>query len=817
MRRVISVFLSVFFSCAAAAGARMDTLVFQAALSPSNEVPPVPGLGATGAATITIFVNRNEAGAPTSATVDFDVSFSGFPASTNLVGLHIHNGPAGIAGPVVIGTDLSGSRRVITATGTGTISRRVVVGATNATAFRALRGVLNQPHLYYVNLHTTVNPGGAIRGQLAPQLWVFRTLLAPDQEVPAVTGVNAVGVAALTLRARRNAQGVVVSGTVDFEVEYRFPSPVTFTGLHVHRGTEGINGPIVMSSGIGSGNDSVADEDGIGSLLRRVDVAGTDFNGLLALEGILSEPAEFYVNLHTTTHPGGIIRGQLSTDRFAFLSTILPQLEVPPISSQAQGRSLLTARVNRDASGNVTSGTVDFDVDFGFEAGPITLVGLHVHNGREGVNGPVVINSGLGSTLSVDGIGNIRRTVAVDAQDSAALEALRGLVEAPDLYYVNLHTTLHPGGALRTQLEEEVFVHRLTLLPEEEVPPVVALDAMAQATLVTRRARSAQGSSIRGTVDFDVAYRFPGSAIVNGLHVHREAEGANGPIVFNSDANFVVDEDGKGVVFRRAVVSEKTPLLILDEMIQRPELFYVNLHTTVNPAGAVRAQLARHVHHFAQLGGGADFFTSLNVSNASLTSSASGLVFFSNADGTPLDGVVNLPTVPFTIPPGGTLLLNTNSLGALKSGYARIVTADVVVPQITFSIPGLPSFTGGASPSPSERFSAQVVRNPASGAEAGVAVVNVSNQDLRITFRFTSADGLRLVQGPPVLLRSGEQISRLLGELIPELLVGEGRLEIIASDPLPLRSLFGASPGAVRVTATVVQFASGLAKMVTLE
>jgi hypothetical protein len=65
---------------------------------------------------------------------------------------HIHVGPAGVAGPVVVG---------LTPPATGSST-----GCVNADP-DLVKAIIQNPADYYVNVHNAPFPGGAIRGQLA--------------------------------------------------------------------------------------------------------------------------------------------------------------------------------------------------------------------------------------------------------------------------------------------------------------------------------------------------------------------------------------------------------------------------------------------------------------------------------------------------------------------------------------------------------------------------------------------------------------------------------------------------------------------------
>ena len=68
------------------------------------------------------------------------------------------------------------------------------------------------------------------------------------------------------------------------------------TAAHIHRGAAGVNGPPVVTL------DPPDDDDS-----NDCDVAADTL-----VAEILANPANFYVNVHTSDHPNGAIRGQLA-------------------------------------------------------------------------------------------------------------------------------------------------------------------------------------------------------------------------------------------------------------------------------------------------------------------------------------------------------------------------------------------------------------------------------------------------------------------------------------------------------------------------
>jgi hypothetical protein len=148
MRRSLSLFLMVSAASVvlgaggsvASAGGR----TFATTLSGANEVPGPGDPDGSGTALITLNQGRGE------VCFSITVSDLSLPATA----AHIHEAPAGVAGPVVV-----------------TLSPPDETGSSSGCVSDVDQGLIKDirknPAEYYVNVHTTDYPGGAIRGQLS--------------------------------------------------------------------------------------------------------------------------------------------------------------------------------------------------------------------------------------------------------------------------------------------------------------------------------------------------------------------------------------------------------------------------------------------------------------------------------------------------------------------------------------------------------------------------------------------------------------------------------------------------------------------------
>lgn len=185
---------------------------------------------------------------------------------------HIHRAAAGSAGPVVV--PLRTPNAAGAASGCATAARTLV------------KAILADPASFYVNVHTTEFPAGAIRGQLTGSSQAaFGWIAALD--LRGTSEPNATGTA--VLRVRKDA------GLVCYRLHAEGVTLPT-TAAHIHRGAAGANGPVVVPF-------TAPGADGNSS--------GCATTAAPLIDEILANPAGFYVNVHTREHPAGAIRAQV--------------------------------------------------------------------------------------------------------------------------------------------------------------------------------------------------------------------------------------------------------------------------------------------------------------------------------------------------------------------------------------------------------------------------------------------------------------------------------------------------------------------------
>ncbi|MCW7538088.1 CHRD domain-containing protein [Aquabacterium sp. A7-Y] len=357
-------------------------------------------------------------------------------------------------------------------------------------------------------------PPGSTQG---PAVETISAVLDGDQEAPQRIASVANGSATFSLeRSTRTLSGTV---TVD---------GVTPSVAHIHAGAPGVAGPIALPLSVHPGGARLAP-----TVLSTEQLAQLD-------EGAL------YINVHSTTHPSGEIRGQLG--REVFVAELGAAQEVAPtqvVSSASGVGRLVLNPVTRALSGEL-------------ELSGIEATAAHIHSAPVGQNGPIVIN------LEDHG-GHGHFTVPENTVlNEAQVKTLRG-----GGLYLNVHSATHPGGEIRGQVGRRVRV--AVASGRQEVP--------ANGSTASGRAFFAYGLADRS---------LQGRLTLSGMnataaHLHQAPAGVNGPIAVNLEQN-PADAEVWTLAPGVTLSPSQAEALLADGL-------YVNAHSAAFAAGEVRGQL----------------------------------------------------------------------------------------------------------------------------------------------------------------------------------------------------------------------------------
>jgi len=130
-------------------------MTFTAALHGGNEVPGVlTGAVGTGTATLDLAAK----------TVTYRIDVYNMPVGTTAS--HFHVGAPGVAGPVVVNfTVVAGISNDFSISGTASATDLIARGAQGINSWEDFLQALMLGNVY-MNVHSTNNPGGEIRGQV---------------------------------------------------------------------------------------------------------------------------------------------------------------------------------------------------------------------------------------------------------------------------------------------------------------------------------------------------------------------------------------------------------------------------------------------------------------------------------------------------------------------------------------------------------------------------------------------------------------------------------------------------------------------------
>ncbi len=484
----------------------------QASLDPSQEVGGSTGTG-FGTAALTLTVGG----------LVYDLTVTDLTGP--ITGAHIHNGTTGTNGPVVhpFTEEFDGN------TASGIWGFDDEGGLTPELLTDLLNGEL------YLNVHTTANPAGELRGQiLRATSTAMAASLTPEQETAVVTQAAA-GTAFLSVSSDRVDYELTVDG---------LSGPIT--GAHFHNAALGADGGVVK--------DIVASFSGTHAAGSWTAADGTqpltDELRTALLQG------QLYLNIHTSANPGGEVRGQIFLSAGTAIRTQLTsEQETAEVTQGATG----TGAAILTEAGLIAQLTVEN------LSGPVTAA--HYHNAGLGQDGPVVRNI-LGGFVGSTAAG------FWPSGNTTLSPELRDALLSGDLY-LNIHTSANQGGELRGQTRLANGIGSGAQLSAEQETGIVTSDGSGTAALNL----SAEGVTFDITVD-----GLTGD--ITGAHFHNAPLGTDGGVVrditnaFQGNTAFGVWRESDGQPFTTSLLTE----YVLGNT-------YLNIHTAANPAGEIRGQV----------------------------------------------------------------------------------------------------------------------------------------------------------------------------------------------------------------------------------
>jgi hypothetical protein len=267
--------LALLASAISSVGATGNLINLTATANGANEVNAggVPNQGdpdGSGSATFTAD--------PTTGQFCWDITVANIALPATIT--HIHRGAAGANGPVVID---------LTAPNASGRSNGCIIVATTL-----INEIIGNAGGFYLNVYNAAFPAGAVRGQLVRVI------------VPVVLSTSANGANEVSAAGQRNqgdpdgtGSGIFTINTVSSEMCYTLAVSeigLPATGAHIHSGAAGTNGPILISL-------NAPDASGRSS--------GCITLGQDVVNGLINNPAGFYLNIYNAEFPAGAVRGQL--------------------------------------------------------------------------------------------------------------------------------------------------------------------------------------------------------------------------------------------------------------------------------------------------------------------------------------------------------------------------------------------------------------------------------------------------------------------------------------------------------------------------
>ncbi|MGH9173397.1 MAG: CHRD domain-containing protein, partial [Vicinamibacterales bacterium] len=347
------------------------------------------------------------------------------------------------------------------------------------------------------------------------------------------------------------------------------------TAAHIHDGNAGENGPVLVPLYTAPAGTTV-NPNGV-LVTGTIEPADLPEEMTIAALANLMLDGELYVNVHTTAHPDGEIRGQTQPLGDAvFHASLDGSNELPPTNSDASGEAVFLY--------DAEDGVVEFQLALADITG---MTAAHIHRGQSNVNGPVLVLLDDVPNPSPQGAftGVISGVFTEAELEGLGIEELVYLMATGNAY-VNVHTLENPDGEIRGQIDtgagliaEDDAVWFTTLHGGNENPVV---DTEASGYLITE-------SDAAGVLTYTLIVAQIDNA--TAAHLHLGALGENGDVIatlFTKSATTPGLENG--ILAEGQITPDMSNYGLVVYALLTGNA-YVNVHSTIEPDGEIRGQL----------------------------------------------------------------------------------------------------------------------------------------------------------------------------------------------------------------------------------
>lgn len=259
---------------------------------------------------------------------------------------------------------------------------------------------------------------------------------------------------------------------------------------------------------------------------------------------------------------------------FAQGSTYFAQIsghqQVPSVASLAEGR--VSVRLNGDSIIITAPDTFELTSPLA------TNIGVHIHTGYAGQNGPVVVP--LPYRVTSANAVKIRDTVLL--RRTGFVDTLRMSMQM-GRNYINVHSLNYTGGEVRGQLVPTTAATTSrydAMLYGDHENPAVLTEGMGGIVVEVR----SDSMFFSGAFTLESPLSPVGGT---GAHIHSGFFGQNGGIVLALQPT--MSDDGLSGTFTRARNAFARDTAVLNPMLRRSA--YVNIHSVAYPGGEIRGQL----------------------------------------------------------------------------------------------------------------------------------------------------------------------------------------------------------------------------------